>query len=41
MYKRLLIDYGMINQRLNLLLIFQLKFSQKRLKTNILTKENF
>ena len=41
MYKRLLIDYGMINQRLNLLLIFQLKFSKKRLKTNILTKENF
>ena len=41
MYKRLLTDYGMVNQRLNLFMIFRLKFSKKRLKTTILTKENF
>ena len=41
MYKWLLIDYDMVNQRLNLFMIFLLKFSKKRLKTNIFTKENF
>ena len=39
MHQRLLIDYGMVNQRLNLFMIFRLTLSKKRLKINTLTTE--